>query len=135
MSNWFTDYRQKWVMDFIQREGFITRQVIVDKFDISGAQATRDITAVRKEHPTVLEYSTTEKRYIRRKSPLYSVDLETGESKLVGEEKVSLLGYCPNCGAKGFSRERRPDGNDTCERGCVYPSRTRVEQPHNIEEK
>lgn len=31
-------------------------------------------------------------------------------------------GYCSKCGARGVSRERRINGNDTCENGCVYPS-------------
>lgn len=32
-------------------------------------------------------------------------------------------GYCPHCGSLGVSRERRPNGNDTCKKGHVYPSR------------
>jgi hypothetical protein len=32
-------------------------------------------------------------------------------------------GYCPICGSPGVKRERRPDGNDTCENNHVYPSR------------
>lgn len=35
-------------------------------------------------------------------------------------------GMCPQCGAPGESRERRPNGNDTCEKGCVYPSSSAV---------
>lgn len=35
-------------------------------------------------------------------------------------------GYCPKCGSPGESRERRPDGNDTCLKGCVYPSKSAV---------
>lgn len=31
-------------------------------------------------------------------------------------------GFCPVCHAPGKSRERRPDGNDTCERGHTYQS-------------
>lgn len=31
-------------------------------------------------------------------------------------------GYCPACGAPGKTRERRPNGNDTCENGHTYPS-------------
>ena len=38
-------------------------------------------------------------------------------------ESLSKLGYCPHCGAAGVQRERRPNGNDTCENGHVYPSR------------
>lgn len=38
-------------------------------------------------------------------------------------------GFCPRCGAPGKSRERRPNGNDTCERGCVYPSMSSMATP------
>ena len=33
-------------------------------------------------------------------------------------------GTCPKCGSPGVSRERRPNGNDKCERGHSYPSST-----------
>lgn len=33
-------------------------------------------------------------------------------------------GTCPKCGSPGVSRERRPNGNDKCERGHLYPSGT-----------
>lgn len=32
-------------------------------------------------------------------------------------------GICPVCGGAGLSRERRPNGNDKCVNGHVYPSR------------
>lgn len=35
-------------------------------------------------------------------------------------------GRCPLCGAPGVSRERRPNGNDRCEGGHVYPSANAV---------
>lgn len=35
-------------------------------------------------------------------------------------------GRCPICGKKGISRERRPNGNDTCEEGHVYPSKNSI---------
>ena len=43
--------------------------------------------------------------------------------------KESPYGFCPICGARGFSRERRPNGNDRCEEGHVYPSRDRLAEP------
>jgi hypothetical protein len=44
---------------------------------------------------------------------------------------MASLGYCPRvgCGAPGVRRERRPNGNDTCEQGHEYPSREAMEQP------
>lgn len=37
-------------------------------------------------------------------------------------DEKSSYGYCPKCGAPGIQRERRIDGNDTCENNHVYPS-------------
>ena len=41
---------------------------------------------------------------------------------------IPLLSYgrCPHCGGKVTLRERRINGNDTCEDGHVYPSRCSV---------
>lgn len=35
-------------------------------------------------------------------------------------------GLCPFCGAPGVTRERRPNGNDTCAHGHTYPSKDSV---------
>jgi hypothetical protein len=40
------------------------------------------------------------------------------------QELVAVYGYCPECGAKGVMRERRPNGNDKCANGHTYPSST-----------
>ena len=34
----------------------------------------------------------------------------------------SPYGFCPRCGCKGKTRERRPHGNDSCFSGHVYRS-------------
>ncbi|CAB5207116.1 hypothetical protein UFOVP183_31 [uncultured Caudovirales phage] len=39
-------------------------------------------------------------------------------------EPMAVYGYCPQCGAKGAMRERRPNGNDKCANGHTYPSST-----------
>ena len=46
-------------------------------------------------------------------------------------EKASTppYGYCPKCGAPGKLRERRPNGNDTCQRGHSYPSKDALPSP------
>jgi hypothetical protein len=38
-------------------------------------------------------------------------------------------GRCPECGNRGISRERRPNGNDECTHGHVYPSRNAINDP------
>lgn len=37
--------------------------------------------------------------------------------------RQSIYGFCPHCKGMGVSRERRPDGNDRCKNGHVYPSK------------
>ena len=37
-------------------------------------------------------------------------------------------GFCPRCGATGRSRERRPNGNDRCALGHIYPSATAIDE-------
>ena len=39
---------------------------------------------------------------------------------------MSDYGFCPRCGAPGQQRERRINGNDTCQNGHVYPSKDAV---------
>ncbi len=47
-------------------------------------------------------------------------------------EDDAPYGLCPLCGAKGVSRERRPDGNDRCASGHVYPSKhAKMEEPED----
>ncbi len=35
-------------------------------------------------------------------------------------------GRCPHCGSPGVERERRPNGNDKCSNGHVYPSASAI---------
>lgn len=42
---------------------------------------------------------------------------------------LPAFGYCPTCGAPGVGRERRPDGNDTCQNGHEYPSSQSLQAP------
>lgn len=41
----------------------------------------------------------------------------------------TTYGRCPECGGRGVSRERRPNGNDTCENWHTYPSRNALLDP------
>lgn len=47
----------------------------------------------------------------------------------------AVYGYCPQCGAPGEMRERRPNGNDRCQRGHKYPSVKATERPGAEEPK
>lgn len=39
-----------------------------------------------------------------------------------GRDQPNPYGTCPLCGSSVVSRERRPNGNDTCAKGHTYPS-------------
>lgn len=39
---------------------------------------------------------------------------------------MNPYGTCPQCGAEVVMRERCPNGNDVCAKGCVYPSRLTI---------
>ncbi|MBY0525593.1 MAG: hypothetical protein K2R98_19465 [Gemmataceae bacterium] len=43
---------------------------------------------------------------------------------VAGKLVQSPYGYCPTCKAPGVERERRPDGNDKCQGGHTYPSKS-----------
>jgi len=47
----------------------------------------------------------------------------------IEQEPEAVYGYCPECGAKGVMRERRPDGNDKCANGHTYQSCKATQQP------
>lgn len=47
--------------------------------------------------------------------------------ELVKQTAKSMpYGRCPICGKEGVARERRPNGNDTCKEGHVYPSKNSI---------
>jgi ssDNA-binding Zn-finger/Zn-ribbon topoisomerase 1 len=50
------------------------------------------------------------------------------------QEPVAVYGYCPECGAKGVQRERRPNGNDKCAKGHTYPSSKATTAPQSAEQ-
>ena len=81
-------------------------------------QDDADILVVGKDRARPL-YVLTEETY-----------LEIAHLLTKGIDKTlvkSTYGSCPLCGADGIMRERRPDGNDTCTNGHVYPSSKAIE--------
>jgi hypothetical protein len=56
-----------------------------------------------------------------------NVELDTNR-----EPGSAPYGYCPKCGAEGYSRERRPDGDDKCAKGHTYPSSAATATPNPV---
>jgi len=59
----------------------------------------------------------------------FVADWKAAQPVQPAQEPVAVYGYCPECGAKGVQRERRPDGNDKCINGHTYPSSKALAQP------
>lgn len=45
-----------------------------------------------------------------------------GYPPVIFYEGRAPMGYCPHCKTPVVAREKRVDGNDTCEKGHFYPS-------------
>lgn len=62
--NWFAKYRLEWIKEIVQIYGFINREHIAQKFDLSIVQASGDIKAFMEKYPGFLKYDPRSKRYL-----------------------------------------------------------------------
>jgi len=63
--NWFATYRQKWISEMLLVYGFINREHLMTKFGISQPQASTDLQVFARDHPTMMQYDTSRKTYVR----------------------------------------------------------------------
>jgi len=63
MSRWFIETRLAWIKESIEIFGFLNREHIVKKFEVSIVQASTDIRMARERWPHLMEYDTREKVY------------------------------------------------------------------------
>ncbi|MCA1490147.1 hypothetical protein I6F11_04335 [Ensifer sp. NBAIM29] len=63
MSTWFQERRIEWIAEMIAIYGFINRGHVMKKFDVSQPQASRDLQDAMKQHPDLMRYNMTTKRY------------------------------------------------------------------------
>lgn len=63
---WFENFRQDWIYETLEIFGFINREHLMKKFKISVAQASWDLALFQKNHPGIIAYNPSTKRYERR---------------------------------------------------------------------
>lgn len=63
MSDWFQQHREEWVLEMARIYGYVNRVHLCRKFDISTAQASVDLKRVQEQHPDVITYNASTKRY------------------------------------------------------------------------
>lgn len=63
---WFTNYRMDWIMETLRVFGFINRNHLVRKFELSKAQASADINTFQALHPGAMAYDSSRKCYVAK---------------------------------------------------------------------
>jgi hypothetical protein len=64
---WFEQQRQHWIGEMLKIYGFINRDHLMRKFGISRPQASIDLQAFWRAHPTAMFYDPSRKCYVRQK--------------------------------------------------------------------
>lgn len=62
-ERWFARHRQEWIAETLRVFGFINRKHLELKFGVSTPQASVDLSLYMREHPGVITYNKTTKRY------------------------------------------------------------------------
>jgi hypothetical protein len=65
MAEWFRQQRQQWIEEMLHVYGFINREHLQRKFGISTPQASYDLQAFVRDHPTRIHYDLSRKCYVR----------------------------------------------------------------------
>ncbi len=64
---WFAQQRQDWIKETLRVFGFINREHLMRKFEISRPQASMDLNRFKRDTPNVMNYNESTKRYeVRR---------------------------------------------------------------------
>ncbi|MBV5269011.1 MAG: hypothetical protein JZU55_02670 [Afipia sp.] len=62
-DRWFINHRQEWIAETLRVFGFINREHIEKKFNISTPQASNDLARFERDHPGCMTYNKSAKRY------------------------------------------------------------------------
>jgi hypothetical protein len=63
---WCEQQRQDWIAETLRVFGFINREHLERKFGISPSQASLDLAAFKRAHPTAITYDASAKRYVAK---------------------------------------------------------------------
>jgi len=62
-GRWFVRYRQAWIAEVLYIFGFINREHLIRKFEVSMPQASNDLQQFMREQPGRMKYNAKSKRY------------------------------------------------------------------------
>lgn len=61
---WFEQQRMSWIEETLRIFGFINREHLMRKFDLSVPQASKDLNTFRRLYPEAMVYDLSQKRYL-----------------------------------------------------------------------
>lgn len=64
---WFERQRMEWITETLRVFGFINCEHLQRKFGISQPQASKDLAAFQRAHPSAMRYDLSAKRYVRNR--------------------------------------------------------------------
>jgi hypothetical protein len=60
---WYEQQRMAWISEAVDIFGFVNREHIIKKFDVSMPQASHDLKVWQKLNPNKISYDVSKKRY------------------------------------------------------------------------
>jgi hypothetical protein len=63
MSQWFRQQRIEWIIENVKVFGFMKRDHVMRKFEVSPDQATKDLRSILQNYPGLMAYNTSTRRY------------------------------------------------------------------------
>lgn len=70
MSDWFRRRRLEWIAEMLKIYGYINRDHLMRKLEISRPQASGDLAAFERENPDTMFYNAHSKRYESLEDPV-----------------------------------------------------------------
>lgn len=61
--NWFAKQRMNWIAETLRIFGFINREHLMKKFEISEPQASSDLATFQSLYPAAMTYNRSARRY------------------------------------------------------------------------
>lgn len=62
---WFEQQRMIWIAETLEIFGYINREHIMKKFDVSVPQASKDLQTFQRLYPDKMKYNRNSKKYER----------------------------------------------------------------------
>lgn len=95
MMRWFERHRLEWIAERVAAVGYINRRDLMEQFDVSMPQASKDLQTFMRQMPDTLVYDASAKRYA------YKGDLPPSPRPEIRLQEISPITRLPIPRAEG----------------------------------